>query len=118
MKIKVLVTHQHTEPDMYGNVYHATTIQATRTGKSFTAYMPCLGNVEYTLLEAFQARTLSDAGIWTISRSTGSKRASSLPEETARGLNPCAFADSKAYPLSWKKELNKIGLRLPRRGQA
>ena len=112
-KTKVILNHAFTKRCMYGNVYHAVTVENVRTGKSFTVHAPSLGNVEGILHDAFGG--WEQAGIRSFSSCTGSARTSSLPEETAKGLNPCQFEDGKPYRGSWKKELNRIGFRLPKK---
>jgi len=113
MKTKIILTHTYTKCCTYGNVYHAVRIENASNGKSFTVHTPSLSNVEGILHDAFGGWEAK--GIRSFSNCTGSARYSSLPDETAQGLNPCSFEDGKPYAGSWKKELNKIGFRLPRK---
>ena len=110
---KVILTHTYTKRCTYGNVYHAVEVENVKNGKSFTVHAPSLGNVEHILHDAFG--DWEKAGIQVFENCTNSARYSSLPEETAQGLNPCRFEDGKPYKGSWKKELNKIGFRLPKK---
>ena len=112
-KTKVLLTHTYTKRCTYGNVYHAVEVENVKNGKSFTVHAPSLGNVEGILHDAFGG--WNQAGIRSFSNCTDSARTSSLPDETAGFLNPCSFEDGKPYTGSWKKELNKIGFRLPKK---
>jgi len=112
-KTKVILTHTYTKRCTYGNVYHSVEVENVNTGKSFTVNAPSLGNVEHILHDAFGS--WENAGICVHENCTNSARISSLPEETAEGLNPCCFEDGKPYRGSWKKELNKIGFRLPKK---
>jgi len=104
---KTLLTHTYTKRDIYGNVYHAIKIENIRNGKSFTVHAPSLSNVEGILHKAFGG--WDKAGIRSFSTCTGSARLSSLPDETVPHMNGCQFTDD------WKRELNKIGFRLPRK---
>ena len=113
MKTKTILEHIYTKCDLYGNVYHSVRIENVRTGKSFTVHTPSLGNVRGILHDAFG--DWNAAGLREFSRCTDSARTSSLPEETANGLNPCSFEDGKPYKGSWKRELNRIGFRLPKK---
>ena len=112
-KTKVILTHTYTKRCTYGNVYHAVEVENVKNGKSFTVHAPSLGNVEHILHDAFG--DWEKAGIRVYQNCTNSARTSSLPEETAQGLNPCRFEDGKPYKGSWKEELNKIGFRLPKK---
>jgi len=112
---KLILTHHYTNRDIYGNVYHAVTVENIKNGKSFTVHTPSLGNVKGILHDAF--------GGWDkcpsvdVPAPTGSARPSSLPNETVEGfLDQCHFSDDKhhVYTGSWRKELNKIGFRLPK----
>lgn len=112
---KLILTHHYTNRCAYGNVYHAVTVENIRNGKSFTVHTPSLGNVEVILNEAFGGWDKCEAV--TIPAPTGSSRLSSLPSETVCGvLDTGRFSDKKHhfYTGSWRKELNKIGFRLPR----
>jgi hypothetical protein len=111
MKYKLILTHHYTKRDVYGNVCHAVRVENIKNGKSFTASTPSLGNVEHILCDAFGGWDESRAVI--VDTCTGSARSSSLPE--GLHLNPCSFEDGKPYKLSWRKELNKIGFRLPKK---
>jgi len=105
---KTLLTHTHTKRDIYGNVYHAVQVENIKNGKSFTAHAPSLENVEGILKKAFGG--WDKVGLRSVSMCTGSARVSSLPDEnTSKHLNPCQFTPD------WKRELNKIGFRLPRK---
>ena len=104
---KTLLTHTHTKRDIYGNVYHAVQVENIKNGKSFTVHTPSLGNVEGILNTAFGG--WDKAGIRSVTTCTGLIRISSLPDENAPNLNPCKFTPE------WKRELNKIGFRLPRK---
>ena len=111
MKIKLHLTHYFTKRDLYGNVYHAVEVRNLRTGKSFMVSTPSLGNIKSILYDAFGGWENSQH---IVSESpTGSARVKSLPDAN-HDLNPCSFKDGKPYSGSWKKELNKIGFRLPR----
>ena len=108
---KLHLTHHFTKRDIYGNVYHVVTVASIRTGKSFTVSTPSLGNITSILCDAFGGW---DKCRYIVSESpTGSARYSSLPE-ASNDLNPCSFKDGAPYEGSWRKELNKIGFRLPR----
>lgn len=107
MKTKTLLTHTHTKRDTYGNVYHAVQIENLRNGKTFTVHAPSLSNVERILKQAFGG--WDKAGIRSISTCTGSVRILSLPWQTVPYVDECQFTDD------WKRELNKIGFRLPRK---
>lgn len=104
---KTLLTHTYTKRDINGNVYHAVQVENIKNGKSFTVHAPSLGNVGGILNTAFGG--WDKAGIRSISNCTGSARLSSLPDENVPHLNPCKFTSD------WKRELNKIGFRLPRK---
>jgi hypothetical protein len=110
-QIKILLAHHFTKRDIYGNVYHVMEIENLKNGKSFMVSTPSLSNVTHILFDAF--------GSWencryiVSERPTGSARLSSLPN-AMNVLNPCRFEDGKPYKGSWKKELNKIGFRLPK----
>lgn len=105
---KTLLTHTHTKRDIYGNIYHAVQVENIKNGKSFTVHTPSLGNVEGILNKAFGG--WDKAGIRSVTTCTGSARLSSLPSQTvANYLNSYHFNDD------WKRELNKIGFRLPRK---
>ena len=112
-KIKLHLTHHFTKRCMYGNVYHVVTIQSIRTGKSFSVSTPSLGNVTGILRDAFGG--WDKAGYIVSEAPTGSARHSSLPD-SSHDLNPCSFEDGSPYKGSWKKELTKIGFRLPKQG--
>ena len=113
--IKIHLTHHFTKRDTYGNVYHAVEVQNLKNGQSFTVSAPSLSNVTHILYDAF-------GGDWEKCRyilsesPTGSARYSSLPD----GLcpDPCKYdagnLKNSPYKVSWKKELNRIGFRLPR----
>lgn len=118
MNTKVMLNHTYTKRDVYGNVYHAVEVENPRNGKSFIVHTPSLGNVEGILHDAFGS--WEAAGIRSISTCTGSARCSSLPGANTEGMVPCcSFSDSTAsYKGSWKKELNKIGFRLPKKNKA
>lgn len=107
MNTKTLLTHTYTKRCINGNVYHAVQIENLRNGKSFTVHAPCLSNVEGILKEAFGG--WDKAGIRSVSICTGSARLLSLPWQTVPYMNECQFTDD------WKRELNKIGFRLPRK---
>lgn len=111
-KMKMLLTHHFTKRDTYGNVYHVVTITNLRTGKSFMVGTPSLGNVTGILYDAFGG--WDKMGHIVSESPTGSARISSLPL-AIKDLNPCRFEDGKPYKGSWKKELNKIGFRLPKK---
>ena len=110
--IKIHLTHFFTKRDIYGNVYHVVEIQNLANGKSFKVRTPSLSNITSILYDAF-------GGGWdncryiVSERCTDSARISSLPDALG-DLNPCSFEDSAPYKGSWKKELNKIGFRLPK----
>ena len=110
---KVILTHTYTKRCTYGNVYHAVEIENVKNGDSFTVHAPSLGNVEGILRDAFGG--WGEAGIRVFEKCTDSTRTSSLPAETAQGLNPCRFEDGEPYKGSWNNELNKIGFRLPKK---
>ena len=112
MKIKIHLTHYYTKRDVYGNVYHAVEIQNLANGKSFKVHTPSLGNVTGIIYDAFGGDCEKCRSI-TSEVCTGSARTNSLPE-ARQDLNPCSFEDGGPYKGSWKKELNKIGFRLPR----
>jgi hypothetical protein len=97
---------------MYGNVYHAVRINNIKNGESFTVETPSLGNVTGILCDAFDG--WENCQYIVSEAPTGSARVSSLPERIY-DLNPCGFEDRKPYAGSWKKELNKIGFRLPKK---
>ena len=112
---KAILSHHFTKRDTYGNVYHAVTIESIRTGRSFTVHTPSLSNVTHILHDAFGGW---DKIPYHVSECpTGSARSSSLPPATC-DLNPCSFRDGAPYKGSWKKELNKIGFRLPAKDKA
>jgi hypothetical protein len=115
MNPKIHLTHHFTKPDLYGNTYHAVTIQNLRTGRSFTVSTPSLGNVTHILYDAFGG--WENCRYIVSERPTGSSRIKSLPD-ASHDLNPCRFEDGKPYKGSWKKELNKIGFRLPLKAKA
>jgi len=102
---KTLLTHTYTKRDIYGNIYHAVEIENLKNGKSFTVHAPSLSNVEGILNKAFGG--WDKAGLRSVSTCTASARLSSLPDETVPCMNKCQFTDG------WKRELNKIGFRLP-----
>lgn len=104
---KTLLTHTYTKRNWNYIVYHAVQVENLRNGKSFTVHAPCLSNVEGILREAFGG--WDKAGMRSVSTCTGSARLSSLPEQTVPYMNKCQFTDD------WKRELNKIGFRLPRK---
>ena len=112
---KLILTHHYTNRCMYGNVYHAVTVENIKNGKEFTVHTPSLGNVQGILHDAFGGWAKCESVI--VTAPTGSTRSSSLPEETVEGfLDQCRFTDEKhpVYTGSWRKELNKIGFRLRR----
>jgi len=112
---KLILTHHYTNRCIYGNVYHAITVENIRNGKRFTVHTPSLENVQGILRDAFGGWDKCESVI--VPAPTGSARSSSLPEETVDGfLDQCHFSDEKhpVYNGSWRKELNKIGFRLPR----
>lgn len=112
MKTKILLTHHFTKRCTYGNVYHAVTVENIRNGKSFTVSTPSLGNVTGILYDAFGG--WDKCGHIVSEAPTGSTKSSSLPV-AKNDLNPCRFEDQKSYKGSWKKELNAIGFRLPKK---
>ena len=108
----MLLTHHFTKRCTYGNVYHVVNIQNIRTGKSFSVSTPSLENVTGILYDAFGG--WDNMGHIVSESPTGSARMSSLPD-AQEDLSPCRFEDGKPYKGSWKKELNKIGFRLPKK---
>ena len=108
---KLILTHYFTKRDLYGNVYHAVQVENVKNGKSFIVSTPSLSNFTHILYDAFGG--WENCRYIVSEKPTGSARSSSLP--ACRGyLNPCRFQDGKPYKGSWKKELNKIGFRLPK----
>lgn len=112
MTKKLHITHHFTKRCTYGNVYHVVEIENLRNGKSFKASVPSLGNVTSILYDAFGG--WDKCGYIVSEAPTGSARLSSLPV-ALNDLNPCRFEDGAPYKGSWKKELNAIGFRLPKK---
>jgi len=110
-KIKLHLIHHFTKRCMYGNVYHVVTIENVRTGKFFTVSTPSLSNVTHILYDAFGG--WENCGYIVSERPTGSARISSLPDAIC-DLNPCSFENRGPYKASWRKELSKIGFKLPK----
>ncbi len=110
---KLILTHYYTKRCTYGNVYHVVRVENVKNGKSFLADTPSLSNVTSILFDAF-GKDWEKCKYIVSEQCTNSARISSLPESLF--LDPCNFEDRKdsVYKLSWKKELNKIGFRLPK----
>ena len=110
---KLILTHYFTKRCTYGNVYHVVRVENAKNGKSFLVDTPSLSNVTNILFNAF-GKDWDKCKYIVSEQCTNSARCSSLPE--GLHLDPCRFEDRKGspYKLSWKKELNKIGFRLPK----
>ena len=108
---KLHLTHFYTKRCVYGNVYHAVCVESLRTGKSFIVHTPSLGNVTGILCDAFGG--WDKVGYIVSEAPTGSARSSSLPDATV-DLNPCSYGNQGPYKASWRKELTRLGFRLPR----
>lgn len=113
--IKLHLQHYYTKRDMYGNVYHAVRVVNIKNGKGFLISTPSLGNVTGILHDAFKGWQNCQYIISEVP--TNSVRLSSLPAGRIENLNPCGFDDCKPYKGSWKRELNKIGFKLPRKAK-
>jgi len=113
VNVKLHLVHYFTNADTYGNVYHAVRINNIKNGLGFLVEVPCLSNVTNILCEAFNGWENCQYIISKIP--TNSASYTSLPEDRLFNLNPCEFRDGKPYKGSWKRELNKIGFRLPRK---
>ena len=111
--VKLHLQHYFTNPDIYGNIYHTVRISNIKNGKGFLVEVPCLSNVTGILCEAFGGWENCQYIVSEVP--TKSARYSSLPKDRLLNLNPCGFEDIKPYKGSWKRELNKIGFRLPRK---
>lgn len=111
-KIKLHLTHYYTKRCLYGNVYHVVVVENIRNAKSFCVSTPSLGNILSILHDAFGGH--ENCGHIVSEISTNSARSSSLPSATC-DLNPCSFEDEGNYKASWRKELTKIGFRLPKK---
>ncbi|MEK9983463.1 MAG: hypothetical protein VW879_01860 [Opitutae bacterium] len=107
MKTNTLLTHTYTKRDIYGSVYHSVRVENPRNGKSFAVDAAGLEDVEGKLKEAFGG--WDRARIQSTSTCTGSARISSLPAQDVTN-----YFNYDDY-TNWKRELNKIGFRLPRK---
>lgn len=99
--IKIILEETYTKRDYSGNVYHTVKVINTKNYESFTTETPSMSNVTGIIRKALK---LEWNEIYEVSKCTDSTRTSSLPEHL--NLNSCHFEKG------WKKELNKIGLRI------
>ena len=114
INVKLHLVHYFTNRDINGSVYHAVRVRNIKNGKDFCAEVPCLSNATNILRKAFGGWENCQYIVSEVP--TNSTRISSLPERMF-DLNPCSFEDGKPYAGSWKRELNKIGFRLPGKKQ-
>ena len=99
--IKIILSETWTKRDTSGNNYHTVKVINCKNQKSFTTSTPSLKNVEGILINALKLEWIE---IYEHSQCTDKTSINSLPEHL--NLNKCAF------DKAWKKELNKIGLRI------
>jgi len=99
MKIKAIITHTHTKPDMYGNTYHTATVTNPANGKQFVTDTPSSSNARGIMFKIFEY------DMFEVQVPTGSARINSLPTVTHR-------TESCQLGQGWKKALRSIGYRI------
>lgn len=99
--IKIILVETRTNRDINGNVYITIKIINIKNNKSFIVSTPSLSNVESILKSGIN---LQWDEIYSVVTYTNSTKMNSLPR--ALNLNCCQLT------TEWKKEINKIGLRL------